>query len=1112
MANNRSFNYSIPADFSALLHSNFKQLNSLPYFDIHFLNEDKDWYLLSFLREQQRNGHSYEVTLAALNSLVGTLAENTYFRGPVNNNVGFLNQNHHIIGESASNKSAICQEISFALQTVNEMFPGRYSNSMEDLDSDHNTNKTKHKSIATGYSMVVSNATEVALLNNLTKVNTILLHSDGDVALNKLGYYDQGKNETSAGVSLFCDASDGLFKGFIRGTGVSQVKINRPVALLNMFVASTGTKMAHMLQRFHETKGQDGVFGRVFFTWCPSLVELPPSKTTSFTNIASFPHFPVSAATFFINAFELRHSTNKSDYVRKTSQGLQEEERLMQERVKQNVTTPATYSIDLDEDDIHLEETSDAFDKSNEISSFKLMQTLVNDWWKGSHFAEHHIKPIRRKVIYMLSKCIWSMKIIRILFRLMGDNLNTIDQKQGDRITSTSTPIDPRFQCSIEKSIDDYLKRNCQQKYIMWSNENDISVGYHLYLRKMSVVETLLTLKPLPDAIAERIGKKTTEKSPEEVKLDKAMCKVMNFSVVFFPRQYLTNNTKGEGSGQFSHSSDLKPDQVLTPLVESGLVIGGNFIKHARTRSDELKFPSFRKQLPSVIQNNSIIKRAFDDLGLNMATYQTTFEHQRLPLGMEFTEEAIEFMRNNDEFVQYYHNYYIEDRHFKTFREMVQQRIHHGEIIQKENKVYSNDPVLISSYRSELSRQSNTSQANVSFSVDTVTIEKSIETKSSNGNDEVLAIDSEAMEVNNQRDHAIFNKTIEVESSSTESMLTSAGNLLSEVRLLTAHVNSDCSFDNKIKDSVRTDDVEPDIIVATNSTITIVRESDVNLVDFEETENHALSRSFVGEIMLSQSIPLNDATNEMEPRYVDADESGSEKSKKRGRPISTNTTSQKWSSEEVNNMIIDPKSFVVWKSIIIKRQFILGTATDLFKMIPSRLFDETSRLKLIDFLLMKKLLVRGDWFCDSKGTSVAGYIKGSPPNPEVSMSLAEFGLDIEEYKFSLNPNGHGKRMIGGKLRNQSFSFSTSLNDRIRNDEWFKDNLEIDEKFMYVTTALSQTTSNLQVDQFQQQQKDKAYRALTAKRKKVDELQKETTQIYGTDIPAKRKRKPKIRED
>jgi hypothetical protein len=33
-----------------------------------------------------------------------------------------------------------------------------------------------------------------------------------------------------------------------------------------------------------------------------------------------------------------------------------------------------------------------------------------------------------------------------------------------------------------------------------------------------------------------------------------------------------------------------------------------------------------------------------------------------------------------------------------------------------------------------------------------------------------------------------------------------------------------------------------------------------------------------------------------------------------------------------------------------------------------------------------------------------------------------------------------------------------------------------------------------------------------KRKKIEELQKETANICGTDIPVKRKRKPKIRED
>ncbi|CAF4236850.1 unnamed protein product, partial [Adineta steineri] len=41
--------------------------------------------------------------------------------------------------------------------------------------------------------------------------NTLLLPSDGDVALSKLGYYDQERNETSASVSLFCDAFDGPY-------------------------------------------------------------------------------------------------------------------------------------------------------------------------------------------------------------------------------------------------------------------------------------------------------------------------------------------------------------------------------------------------------------------------------------------------------------------------------------------------------------------------------------------------------------------------------------------------------------------------------------------------------------------------------------------------------------------------------------------------------------------------------------------------------------------------------------------------------------------------------------------------------------------------------------
>ncbi len=189
----------------------------------------------------------------------------------------------------------------------------------------------------------------------------------------------------------------------------------------------------------------------------------------------------------------------------------------MREREKQNVTTSPTYDTALNKNDIRTLNSDDAEGgDSEQISSFKLLNVLLADWWKSSNSAEHHLKAIRRKVIYMLSKCIWSMKIIRIIFRLMSNNLINIDHFVCDRSTTNVTCIDTTFQQAIQTSINNYLLTECQRieksKWMIWSNENDIIVGHNWYSRKMLVVETLLTLKLLPDVIAERTGKNTIEK------------------------------------------------------------------------------------------------------------------------------------------------------------------------------------------------------------------------------------------------------------------------------------------------------------------------------------------------------------------------------------------------------------------------------------------------------------------------------------------------------------------------------------------------------------------------------------------------------------------------
>ncbi|CAF4818491.1 unnamed protein product [Rotaria socialis] len=1110
MANNRSSTHPISADFSALLHANFKQLNSLPIFDVDFLDKDNDWFLLCFLREQQRNGRSFEVTLSGLNSIVGVLADTSYFRSVIDNKIGFLNQNHHLIGESASNKSSTCQEISLALKTICELFPGRYSSlkktNLDLQDDENNDNKTKKKLKNEEYSMVMSNATEVGLLNNLAKVNTILLHADGDAALNKLGYYDQGKNETSAGVSLFCDASDGIFGGFIRGTGVSQVKIDRPVALLNMLIASTGSKLASMLQRFYDTKDQDGVYGRVFFTWCQSISELPMAKTISFTNVPSFSHFAYAVAQFFVNQFEFRHLANKSDTITTNNDYIRGEERLIQERDKQKVTTRLTYSTCFDENDIQINSVNGTNDNDEQMSSFKLFKILLDDWWKASNSAEHHLKPVLRKVVNMLSKCIWSMKIVRIIFRLMGENLNSINQQQGDRTTLNSTCIDVEFQHAIQISINNYLSTECQetghQHYIMWSNNNDIVVGYNWYSRKMLVVETLLTLKLVSDVITERAGKKQLKNHKN--------------------KQYLTSNKKGPGSGCLSHSNDLKPDQILLPLYESGLIIGGNFIKNARGGNEDLPYTSFCKQLPGVICNNPRIKQAFDNLNLNMESYELTFEHQRLPLGMEFLDEAIDFMKNNNHFVQYYHNYYKEDSRFKSFREMIDERIRLAEIVQNEDNICSNDLLLVNSNQQRNIHDKNFASTNSIIDKQMVTTADIIEASSVQTNcksvsessikniflnTQIQIIDQD-VDVTCQEQGTTADSGNEVEQQSIQIATNLDADLASKKQLSPLHESAN-AFDGNTTTESSTKGSSSNIVITGTQN---VKHDHLNSLFEISQSQHQDERFSLNATVLPQNDPLKDLTNTIETRLTDIDNQNFQKRNKRGRPNSTNTTSQKWSMEEVNNVIVDPKSSSIWKSILIKRQFILGTLTDLFKMIPSKLFNEDARLKLVEFLIFKKILLKDNWFCDAKGNPIAGYMKGSPADPPVSLTLADFNIDIEEYKRSLNVHQNVKRIIDGKIINRSYLYSSLLQEHIKNDEWFKNNLEINVKFMYVRKEPLQTTSNYQIDQFQKEQKKKVHQAMINQKRKVDELQTQTSMICGSDIPAKRKRKPKIYDD
>ncbi|CAF3123060.1 unnamed protein product [Rotaria socialis] len=195
-----------------------------------------------------------------------------------------------------------------------------------------------------------------------------------------------------------------------------------------MSIASTKAKMASMIQRYYETKEPYGVYGRVFFTWCSSVSDLPLAKTQSYTNIASLSHFAYATAGLFQNQYEFRYLAHTSDFHNKHKEKFDREPRLIEELEKKNITTLPTYSDSLNHSDIQTNGIDDGKDDDN-VSPFKLLQALLADWWKASNTTEHHLKGIRRKVVQNLSKSIWSIKIIRVIFQLMSIHLDKIDQK-----------------------------------------------------------------------------------------------------------------------------------------------------------------------------------------------------------------------------------------------------------------------------------------------------------------------------------------------------------------------------------------------------------------------------------------------------------------------------------------------------------------------------------------------------------------------------------------------------------------------------------------------------------------------------------------------------------
>lgn len=158
--------------------------------------------------------------------------------------------------------------------------------------------------------------------------------------------------------------------------------------------------------------------------------------------------------------------------------------------------------------------------------------------------------------------------------------------------------------------------------------------------------------------------------------------KVMKAPVIFFSNNYLCKSIPGcPGSGVFKNTSKDVRNHIINLMKESGLLISGVFM--SATKND-----SYAKLPPSTLRQQQQTTNFFNKCGqiFTITTYEKLFDTFGLVTMIDttvvpITSTAINILRNNNDYINYYHCLEKE----KGINNMIQERLALKEI----NIVYS---------------------------------------------------------------------------------------------------------------------------------------------------------------------------------------------------------------------------------------------------------------------------------------------------------------------------------------------------------------------------------------------------------------------------------------
>jgi hypothetical protein len=190
-------------------------------------------------------------------------------------------------------------------------------------------------------------------------------------------------------------------------------------------------------------------------------------------------------------------------------------------RRRQNVNLPEFHGIVMDEQDIVQQPppVNGNFneDSMEQVSAFELTKRYIDQIWIESFTFEKHVGEMWRKISYHLPTATATIKVLRILFRMMGEKLLFYMNSQEGSRSYKSKPISDIFITKFNEVLNEFLEQSTRtiqmdnkKIVVVLFTPDDVETGYSWCRWKLDTTAILFSTNHIQQVVSERLNKVPT--------------------------------------------------------------------------------------------------------------------------------------------------------------------------------------------------------------------------------------------------------------------------------------------------------------------------------------------------------------------------------------------------------------------------------------------------------------------------------------------------------------------------------------------------------------------------------------------------------------------------